>query len=725
VILVDEFQDTDPLQAEILFYLTGEETDERNWRKLTPRAGSLFIVGDPKQSIYRFRRADITTYLDVRRRIRDCGGEIVTLSTNFRSTPAVCTFVNERFSRLFAGADVEEQRQAEHVDLVPFREESEPAVFRSITKGSAANSHNERVGETEAAGVAARIRAMVGEAAPVYEGGGARPAQWGDFLLVTAQKPRLRLYAEALEREGIPYEITGGKAFQESEEIGMLIPPLRAVVEPDDAIPLVAFLRGPLCGVDDDALHRFRKLGGRFSLWRELPEGTDERIARGIEMLRATAREAGSLPPAAVIARLVDRAGLPALAASLERGQTRSGNLALALSYARKASGDGASLPEIIELLEALLEESSEIEEMNIEPTAVNAVRLMNLHQVKGLEAPFVFLIDPTPPYEFDIGLVVERGEENVGHLPIRWKDWKDAYKSTLHGQPRGWDALEVVEKAFVAAEKRRLLYVAATRARQWLAIGLRRLTKEPYGETGAWSLLGGDDLPELEAVDAGAARDAAPAGVAEFEAAARELESARRRSAAESYSVLPVTKLAHANQKELVRSEEGLGRGMSWGRVMHRIFEVMLRDPSAGVELLAANLLKDEERDAAELKDVLAAVDAVRSSALWQRVLAADERMAEVPFALEVPAAELGIEGPATTLLHGTVDLVFREGDVWHVVDYKSDATAGRLPELVDYYAPQVRHYAAFWQRLTGKETRGGLFFVDGCREEWVTGAA
>src|SRR5439155_24506452 len=87
-VLVDEFQDTDPLQAEVVFYLTGEDVNEKNWRKLKPRPGSLFIVGDPKQSIYRFRRADITTYLDVRDRIDAAGGEIRQLSTNFRSAPA-------------------------------------------------------------------------------------------------------------------------------------------------------------------------------------------------------------------------------------------------------------------------------------------------------------------------------------------------------------------------------------------------------------------------------------------------------------------------------------------------------------------------------------------------------------------------------------------------------------------------------------------------------------
>ncbi|MFN2239454.1 MAG: UvrD-helicase domain-containing protein [Thermoanaerobaculia bacterium] len=717
VILVDEFQDTDPLQAEILFYLTGEDTEERSWRKLVPRAGSLFIVGDPKQSIYRFRRADITTYLEVRKLIEESGGAIVPLSTNFRSTPAICTFVNESFPRLFTKDDVEAGRQAEHVDLTAFREDETGGVFAAIT-APVGKVSNEEVAAAEAGNVAARIRVMVEEGAPVVEQEGERPAKWGDFLLISWNRPRLGFYAEALEREGIPYEITGGRAFQASEELAALLPPLHAILEPDDRIPLVAFLRGRFCGVDDDALYRFRRMGGRFSIWSELPEETDPRIATGMKILRETAEESNTLPAAAVIGRLVDRLGLMALAAAAERGETRSGNLALALSYARHDSAGGAPLSEVVDVLEALLEESSEIEEMNIEPAARNAVRLMNLHQVKGLEAPFVFLVDPTRGRDFDANIVVQRGEENIGHLPIRWKPWPGAQRADLHGQPVDWDSHESGEKLFLQAERKRLLYVAATRAQQWLAIGLRRVKNKLQG---SWEDLGGDHIANLEPprVTDGASAEA-PVSL-DFEAGKREIEAARARSMAASYSVLPITKIAHKDQERVVRAEEGLGKGTSWGRVMHRLFEALLRNPSADVALLAENLLKDEERDAAERDEVLRTVAAVTSSPLWQRVLGADERHAEVPFAIEVPAAELGIEGPETTLLHGTVDLVFREGAVWHIVDYKTDATADRLEVLVAYYRPQVEHYAKFWQKLTGAETRAGLFFVDGCREEWV----
>jgi ATP-dependent helicase/nuclease subunit A len=138
-------------------------------------------------------------------------------------------------------------------------------------------------------------------------------------------------------------------------------------------------------------------------------------------------------------------------------------------------------------------------------------------------------------------------------------------------------------------------------------------------------------------------------------------------------------------------------------------------------VRLYAANLIKDEERDPVELSEVMTVVDAVVRSPLWTRAKAADERYVEIPFALTVPRRDVGIEEDGDTLLHGVIDLVFREGASWYVVDYKTDSTAGRLDALTEYYAPQVRMYAEFWGRVVGAGVRGGLFFVDSVIERWI----
>ena len=100
-LLVDEFQDTDPIQAEIIMLLTGKENSENDWRKLKPKPGSLFVVGDPKQSIYRFRRADIDIYNQVKSIFQKGAGEVLLLTTNFRSLTPIADITNEVFKTKF------------------------------------------------------------------------------------------------------------------------------------------------------------------------------------------------------------------------------------------------------------------------------------------------------------------------------------------------------------------------------------------------------------------------------------------------------------------------------------------------------------------------------------------------------------------------------------------------------------------------------------------------
>jgi len=566
--------------------------------------------------------------------------------------------------------------------------------------------------------------------------------RYSDILLISWYRPRLSYYARTFERLGIPYEITGSKAFTKFTELESVMPLLRAMVDPDDEVSIVAFLRGPLNGADDDAFYRFVQAGGKFSPFRDLPDGTDERIAAGLAIIHAAIRDAQQQPPAAAIARLFDRMGLLPLAASAsERPGTKSGNLLLALNIARTWSARGDSLAAIVEQFDDLLETDPDIGELDVDPARADAVQLMNLHQVKGLEARVVFLIDPTDAYDRAIEFHVDRGrddgggsdrseEQSRGYFVVT-RPWGKGTK--VLGAPEGWKSApagwapsegepvwvgyEQREKEFQRAEKLRLLYVAATRAKEKLVVGFRM---GKTGIKGPWQQLvkGVDPLQMPEEPQSSPVP--APSAARLFAEAQREIAARFEAARETSYSVLPITKIAHSNHAELVRAEEGLGKGMSWGRVLHRLFEAMLRDESIDIRLYAENLLKDEERDVVELAEVLRVVEAVQSSPLWQRAKAADERYVEIPFALEVPAAELGLEGPPDTLLHGTIDLVFREGGEWFVVDYKTDSTVNRLDALTAYYTPQVRLYASFWSRLTNAPARGGLFFVDSCVERW-----
>jgi ATP-dependent helicase/nuclease subunit A len=160
----------------------------------------------------------------------------------------------------------------------------------------------------------------------------------------------------------------------------------------------------------------------------------------------------------------------------------------------------------------------------------------------------------------------------------------------------------------------------------------------------------------------------------------------------------------------------------MEWGRLVHRLLEARMRDPALETRAYAENLLRGEERDAKELEELLDLVAAVEASPLWRRALASPRRLVEVPFAVSVPSAELGLAAPPQeTLLQGAIDLAFEEEGVWIVVDYKSDVVSGNLGQLVDFYRPQVDHYRRYWERLTGQKTKAGLYFLSSGEEVWL----
>ena len=706
-VLVDEFQDTDPVQAEILFYLTGSDTRERDWKKLVPRPGSLFVVGDPKQSIYRFRRADIQTYDVVRSKIEACG-RVLHLSTNFRSTPAVCAWVNRVFSRpaFFPSAGTEEQAGYVALDTTSHEDPRAPAVFALETPTS--RSGDEPAARMEAARIADFIAASIAK-------GERRPE---DFLLLFRRRRFMPEYARELERRGIPCELGGGRAFGDSEELAALMPALEALADPDNPVPLLAALRGPLFGLDDGTLYRFARARGRFHFRGEVPSEADPRIARAFGLFREGESLAESLPPAAAIARFVEKLGWMALAASRELGDSRTGNLLKALAAVRKLSAEGLDFAQAVAELERLRGENA-IEEMGIEPGRPGAVRLMTLHSAKGLEAPVVFLAEPfgkdLPPRPY----VVDRRSEPPRSFFRVTKKFANFGEEEI-ARPAGWAGILETEKRFDNAERVRLLYVGATRAKRMLVVGVR---KNAGGKaSGPWANLHPFIEQRLPPVAEPPRSEAPPpAGLAEELETSRASRSERRAAcAAPGYAVAAVTSLAHAGQERPFR--ESTGRGLSWGSVIHRLLEAVMRDPDLDVRSYAVNVLAEEGREPEDLEEALRTVEAVRSSALWKRALAARQRLVEVPFALMVPTSDLGgAGGPAETLLTGALDLVFEEEEGWTIVDYKSDTIADNLDEIVAFYRPQIAHYRRYWEQLTGRPAKAGLYFTSTGQEVWL----
>ena len=717
-ILVDEFQDTDPVQAEVILYLTGEGEEKNPWNKLTVKPGSLFIVGDPKQSIYRFRRADIDTYNEVKSIIEKSGGAVIPLTANFRSLPSVCKWVNPVFQHKFP--DNSTSCQAAFEPLKAYQKKREGGV-RRITLEKGERNNQEAVACRDAERIASWIDwALKGNFKAVRsreetgEGKTGR-AEPGDFMILLRYRSHLSLYARALEERDIPYDISGGGAFSDSQELLHLVNLLTAVVDPEDQVALVATLRGSFYGVSDDLLYQFKKQGGVFSLLSPQDRCGDktilEQIGPVLEEIRMFYNWTRIKPPAAVLSMILDYLGIIPLALTQEMGESRAGNLlkALELSF-RELSGDSISFTDIVERLRQHHEEL-EVEEMSVEPGKRDAVRIMNLHKAKGLEATVVFLADPLKDAPHEPDLHINRTEERaVGYFVARTR--KNEFSSEIIGLPPYWKRYKSLEQRYQQAEADRLLYVATTRAKQLMVVS----TYPEKTEKGAWK----DLYPYLDGVEELEAPTVSPTVPVkgkivrkEFEEGRKEIDKKIARSKEPSY----VTETVTARAKPAVGKTpftEDTGRGMSWGRVIHRMLESLARAETCNLDLMAENLLKEEARPLSEKDDVIETVKEVVASKLWGRMKEAEEALFEVPFSTGTD--DRGKPG----VVSGAIDLAFREPDGWVLADYKTDTVGESLPDLVDYYRPQVEIYRTLWQEMSGEPVKeAGLFFVDGSR--WV----
>jgi ATP-dependent helicase/nuclease subunit A len=709
-LFVDEFQDTDPIQAEVILLLAGAPSAERDWTRVPLRPGALFVVGDPKQSIYRFRRADIDIYQRVRQRIEATGGTVVTLTACFRSVPALCDWVNTAFGKLFPTEPT--AHQPGFAGLQAAREENGPAFGVHAIEVPDTVSGGDAVAAFDAEVIARFIRAHVD----------ARRRSPGDFLVLTRTRKALPIYTRALEALRLPVEVSGGAAFAQSTAVTGLADLLRALTDPDDGPAVVGVLRGPLFGLSDPELFRHRQAGGGFLVTAPDLAEVAGPVGEALRALRRMYEWTRRLPAPAAVERILEATGLLAMTTAGSPGGAEAGDLLHAVDRIRQVTEEGGTLADAAE---ALIEDlsSAEVESVPLEPGRTNVVRVMNLHKAKGLEAPVVFLADPVRGWIDRIDVrVVRDGLSALGYFELSRP--KGDYGRTVLGRPAGWKEHQEQERAYIEAEQRRLLYVAATRARDLLVVsrpanagGRSRpwqmlepfLVKAPALAVPPIAVPPAPTLPDLSA----GARAAAEA--------AREarLETLR----APSWQVESVTGTAHRAGPYGHPLQEGKTRepdtGMAWGSLIHFLLEHAMRGPRrdrAHLERLATWFAFDKPELRRVIPEALDTVERVMAAAFWQEAMAAAERAVEVPFAVRVEAA-----GAVPRLLHGVIDLAFKTADGWTLIDYKTDQLAAGIEALAARYTPQIRAYAAHWSAQLGTTTRAGLHFVRNGETRWI----
>jgi ATP-dependent helicase/nuclease subunit A len=447
-LIVDEFQDVDPSQREIA-YLLGAPAERRS------DTTRLMLVGDPKQSIYRFRRADVTVWRGVQRDFEEGGlGRMVRLEENFRSVPAIVGFADASVGALLDRArdGVLADYEVEYQALKPTRDAdpAHPRPVELLVLDCADGVHAPERRELEAAAVATRMKEIAAEGVP-----------YKDMAMLLTAWGALGIYQRALERQGIPTYALLNEGFYERREVWDLVLALETLRDPREDRALLGFLRSPFVGVKDETLLDIVRQTGR-PVWTRIGDVTvreQEILKYGLALIRDHSQLRDRLPIHELLASLLERSGyLAHLVALGKEGRQPLANVRKFLRIAREFR-DGNVGDFLRAVRESRKREDQEADE-RLFGQHENVVTITSVHSAKGLEWPVVFWAD------------LAREPRKVGNEPILIGREMIALKDPDEkDQGDQWTALLAQEGAEAEAEAKRLWYVAATRAKDRLIL--------------------------------------------------------------------------------------------------------------------------------------------------------------------------------------------------------------------------------------------------------------
>jgi ATP-dependent helicase/nuclease subunit A len=725
LLLVDEFQDTDTVQWEMIQLLTaGAEAGDG--QELAP-PGCLFIVGDPKQSIYRFRGADIETYLNVAipESMVKRGLERLELTTNFRSVPAILSFVDEAFHGIMKNAPDTPYQP----DYLPFggrgaregRPESAGVYLLGDRQedGSFAGSGHDFV-TIEAKRITRLIASMLNNPDWGIESKNGRDKTWRaprfrDIAILLPVLTRADALEDCLRNAGIPYVLEGGKFYYARSEVASAITVLRAIANPNDAIALYAALRSIFFGVSDEDLLRAKAAALPLDYRVEVP--SDCVLARPYRILRDLHQHRHERMASETLENLLQQTGAREVLAV--RGIQSLANLNKLVRTLRSLQQD-ATFSEVVETVVGMDEEGIAESESRIMEEHSDAVRILSIHRAKGLDFPIVIVA----------GLGIHRRVRYAEYLadPHGSRNFGLSLGSKESGlQTIGWEDLTESEKAKEEAELLRLLYVSLTRARDHLVLCTHTRGKWILdGERWAANFAGTrleplaaflQELPRRENppvrfIDA----ETLPPAPASSSAAEEVPERDPRATLAAQYDELRrlLAETPHARGLQAASSQAGQEEGTDAdsnfardraariGTAFHEAMEAIDLDAGDETENLAREAGSRQRLDGGGIESVSEMLSRTQKSSMMERMRRARRTggrvLRELPYIRPLDSDSAEIE-------EGKIDLLFEEEGGWVLIDYKTDRLPGDVPDKALYfqekYGDQISAYAAALQAL------------------------
>ncbi len=668
-ILVDEFQDTDPLQYDVLFLLAAEPVEGRVQEPidLVLRPGTLCIVGDAKQSIYRFRRADISAFSRAVLRIESQNGRSLSLTTNFRSLPPVISFANH-----LCGHSIQEQPpyQFAYEAVTPHRQGGDDASVELVAVDfhdyMPAFERRRREGHL----CVETIQRLRAKGTPL-----------GEIAILLRAAADTSWLMRPLRESGIPYVLEGSRRFYCRQEVILATALVNALAFPHDPVPVLALLRSAFAGATDGDILDHRVQGGSFDYRRRDQEAdSGNPTQRCLSFLRELHRDIQGRPVDRALTRILDLDHLRLMEGSGFEGAQRLANLER-LKQELLCQGF-PDLQEAARFLARHTRLETDDEESDLFSGGLDAVRVMTIHKAKGLEFGTVLLPDLARGVREDgtRGLArVERQFDAAGREVITVKIGDDENtQSLLHKN---------ADREHAHAEHRRLFYVAVTRARDKLVMihgggrpGPWLSDLQDAGRSGFTQITGTGTQPARAAKEVGPDPDEV----------LQALDAWNERVTTLPQEVRPA-EIAPSRTREVMDFEHIDKEAVAASKVPAQELGAAMHDYLAAVDFTMGSVDNDLLQRLPHTEELRPMAELFHASAMRKRLAAARSVFRELPLTFH----DDDDQGNSGAITNGFVDALIEEDGRFVAIDWKTDRVKkGAHEQAAEHYREQLQAY-------------------------------
>lgn len=717
-ILIDEYQDVNESQ-DCLFNI------------LSKSQQNLFMVGDIKQSIYRFRGADADVFMKRAEKLKkDTPNQIINLTSNFRSRNEVTKSVNYIFKNLmsdkFGGVNYDKTQSLKSAGEFIEKGDNYKTEIHFLNQTT---KQKEALIE-EADHIGYIIKSMIDKGFKVQDKNGVRNCKLSDFaILLRSSQNNSQIIEERLNKIGIYVKQEGITSYFKSREVSIIISLLKVINNPLNDLPLFSVITSPLFNFDEDEIAKIRLIDKDASLYKCILNSKTKKCRNFIKYIYKLRKDAINLQPSELIQEIYDTTYYYSICGALTSGEQKIANLRLLINYAKKyqqTSQDG--LGGFLKMIDKMKSINKDFESANVTLGADNAVKIMTIHKSKGLEFPIVILARTNTKFN----------EKDLKNPILFTKKFKLAMKNSKPQEQSRYTTLPYLasleyERKKQKEEELRILYVALTRAKEKLIITTAK--KAPKPNDVKRNVLREKSNSINDFITSVIDKDSEDLFIyKEGLKSVKEKEESKKEAVIskeklkilennfnykyknEDYTKIPlklsVSELAKDNNNfKLELKNPNFDEGMTpaeKGTAMHEFLQYAnYENAQKDIESEIDRLVKDEFISIKQAKslNIKNLNDFFRSS-FYKRIENSDKIEREKSFLYELPIEVIDKNlKDEKILIQGIADCIIEENNELVIIDYKTD----RINEakLIKNYKQQLKIYKHAIEKITQKKVK------------------